>query len=483
MFKKKLGQLFCILLTLVISTPAFALPAFPGAQGHGANTVGGRGGTVYKVTNLNNSGTGSLRACMEASGPRTCVFTTGGTITLTSGITVRNPFITVAGQTAPGGGITIRGGGVLVQTHDVVMRYLTIRRGPGGDNHSLEVQDNGSSNVYNVVIDHCSLSWATDENFATQYGARDITAQWNLVSEGLYCSTHSEGCHSMGAMFGGRYFDEGHSKGGGYNVTVHHNLFALNKERNPLFDLVGTGQSINNVSYGMNSRSHMFYDRGEFTAAKYNVIKNYTKKAPWASSPYTGQVWKYTPNSISWGMYFEGNIDSYRTSDSQAQNLSVESGSRGYLVGSRYPAPAITETSAAQAYTDVLNAGGAGNSKYVTCSGAWANRRDSHDTRVVGHVMNGTGAIINDPSEVGGYLTISAGGPCADADNDGMPDLWEVAVGLNPNDASDALLDSNGDGYTNLEKYLNGTNPKAAGGGGGGETQLSPPTGLRVVQS
>jgi len=201
----------------------------------------------------------------------------------------------------------------------------------------------------------------------------------------------------------------------------------------------------------------MFYDRGEFMAAKYNVIKNYTKKAPWDDSPYTVQIWKYSPQSISWGMYVEGNIDAYRSSDSMAQNLAVEPGSRSYLVSGRYPAPFITETSALQAYNDLLAEGGAGNSKYISCSGEWVNRRDAHDTRVVNHVKNGTGTIIDDPSEVGGYLTISPGTPCADSDHDGIPDVWESSHGLNASNAADNKLDADGDGYTNIEEYLNGT--------------------------
>ncbi|MDD5206479.1 MAG: hypothetical protein PHS17_13715 [Desulfobacterales bacterium] len=457
------------------------VPAFPGAEGFGATSLGGRGKstppysfTVHAVTNLNNSGAGSFRAAVEASGPRFVVFKIGGTIALTSGITISNPYIYIAGQTAPGGGITIRGGEVRVQTHNVTIRYLTFRRGAGGDNHALLIADNGNSNVHDIIVDHCTLSWGTDEVLSTWYRVYNFTSQWNIVSEGLDCSTHSEGCHSKGGAFGGWYFDERHSAGGAYNLSVHHNLFAHNRERNPVFDVVGTSQSVNNVSYNMSSRSHMYYDRGEFTQAKNNVIKNFTKAGPAsAKQPYTAQVWKYSPNSISWGMYVEGNIDSYRTSDTQAQEVSVEPGSRGYLVSKRFPDPTITETSAAQAYKDVLAS--AGNYRGLNCDGTWTVRRDAHDLRIVSDVTNRTGKIINDPSEVGGWLTISSGTPCTDTDSDGMPDVWETASGLNPNNSADRLLDSNGNGYTNLERFLNGASSAPVG------ERPNAPTDLRYV--
>ncbi len=435
----------CFLFFFCFASVARAeVPAFQGAEGFGANSVGGRGGSmppysfkVYAVTNLNNSGAGSLRAAVEASGPRFVVFKTGGTIALTSGLRISNPYIYIAGQTAPGGGITIKGGEVSVQTHNVTLRYITIRRGPGGANHALLIADNGNNNVHDIILDHCSLSWGTDEVLSTYYRVYNFTAQWNIVSEGLDCSTHPKGCHSKGGAFGGRYFDEAHSAGGSYNISVHHNLFANSRDRNPLFEVAGTAQSVNNVSYNMNSRAHTLYNRGEFTKSKFNIIKNYTKAGPnSAKKPYTAEVFKYTPNSVSFEMYVEGNIDPFRTSDSQAQDVAVESGSRGYLVKSRFPDAAITETSAAQAYTEVLAS--TGNSMGLNCDGTWATRRDSHDTRIVSDVSRGTGKTINDPSEVGGWLSIANGTPCADSDSDGMPDAWETSVGLNPNSSADA---------------------------------------------
>lgn len=471
---KKIVKWMLMICLVLLPMESFAVVAFPGAEGYGANTIGGRGSSagpysfsVYEVTNLNDSGAGSLRAAVQASGPRFVIFKTGGTITLSSTLNVSNPYITIAGQTAPGGGITIKGADFNIATHDVVVRYLTFRRGPGGENHAVSVSKHNSNDVYNIVVDHCSISWGTDECLGQQYRVYNMTASWNMIYEGLNCSTHSKGCHSKGGMFAGRYMNNDATAGGAYNITLHHNLLAHNGDRNPLFDLAGAGQSVNNVTYNAKSRTHSIYDRGEYTRAAYNIIKNYSKAGPHsATKPYTVQVWKYTPNSISFGMYVEGNIDSYRTSDSLAQNLCVESGSRGYLAGSRYSQPSIKETSAAQAYADVIADGGAGNSRMLNADGAWTNRRDAHDARVINDVKNAKASygdgLINDPSNVGGWLSISAGTGYKDSDRDGMPDAWETAKGLNPNNAADARLDSNGNGYSNLEEFLNGSGSAAS---------------------
>ena len=192
-----------LIILILLPSLASGLPAFPGAEGFGTDTPGGRGGQVFEVTNLQDSGAGSLRVCIEASGPRTCVFRAGGTITLSSPLTINNPYVTIAGQTAPGGGITIRGGGVFVQTHDVVIRYISVRRGPGGSNYAILISDNNADDVYNVVLDHCSTSWATDQTVTTWYAAHDVTISWTIISESLDCSTHPKGCHSKALHTGG----------------------------------------------------------------------------------------------------------------------------------------------------------------------------------------------------------------------------------------------------------------------------------------
>jgi hypothetical protein len=231
------------------SAAVAALRAFPGVEGYGEKSLGGRGGQIIKVTNLNDNGNGSLRACVEASGPRTCIFTTGGTITLNNPLTVSNPYLTIAGQTAPGGGITLRkasGGELfLIKTHDVITRYLTVRPGPGGENHGYQIASSGGS-VSNVVIDHNSISWGVDSNIETWYKVTDTTISWSLISEGLNCSTHSKGCHSKGLMIGGYKGSESGGVGSS-NISVLNNLLAHNSDRNPLMQLCGNAQVVNNT--------------------------------------------------------------------------------------------------------------------------------------------------------------------------------------------------------------------------------------------
>ena len=165
------------------------MPAFPGAEGGGAESAGGRGGRIIEVTNLNDTGTGSFRAACEASGPRIVIFRVGGIIEIKYKITLRNPFITIAGQTAPGDGILIKGNEIYIQTHDVIIQFIRIRLGRRDDFAEQEGDCIGiHSGGYNVMIDHCSLSWANDENTSIWSGedaAHNITFSWNLIAEGL----------------------------------------------------------------------------------------------------------------------------------------------------------------------------------------------------------------------------------------------------------------------------------------------------------
>lgn len=258
-----------------------SIPAFPGAEGFGAQSIGGRGGKVFEVTNLNNSGSGSLRACVEASGPRTCVFRTGGTIELSSKLIINNPYITIAGQTAPGGGIALkRSAGtsgaffnVGRGAHDVVIRYIRIRPGTfGGQPDGIGIYGN------NVIVDHSSVSWAVDENMSTWYNAQNITIQWSIISEGLYCSTHPKGCHSMGLLLG--------ASGSG-NISVHHNLFAHNDERNPRIKTSGTVDVVNNIIYnpGISGSWGPSHISGDYSQTPINYVANFYKTGPDSDQP------------------------------------------------------------------------------------------------------------------------------------------------------------------------------------------------------
>jgi pectate lyase len=464
--------LFTMLLAFTcVSNSAFALPAFPGAEGFGTESIGGRGGKVYFVTNLNNSGSGSLRAAIEASGPRIVVFKTGGTISLSGTLTIANPYVTIAGQTAPGGGISIRGGDLRIATHDVIIRYITVRRGPGGENHALNIYKHESNDIYNIVIDHCSLSWATDENLASQYRVYNLTVSNTISSEALNCSTHSKGCHSKGAMFAATCFDNSCTDSGSFNISFHHNLLAHFNERGPLFRVSGTGDIVNNVIYNAANSMGMVvrYDLDSADTMKTNWVKNYFKYGPSSGgTAYEIREWD-TDMQGSVEIYVEGNIGPHRTSDQAPEDYAVYPDSRKYIVGTRFTAPSITETSAADAYTNVLE--DSGNSQGLSCDGSWFSRRDSVDQRIVNDVINKTGSMINDPSEVGGWPSIEIGTACTDTDSDGMPDAYETIVGFNPN-LADASGDADKDGYTNIEEYLNGIDSSS--------DALIAPTGLRL---
>src|SRR5690606_17601334 len=185
------------------ATPAAPVPAFPGAEGFGAFTPGGRGGRVIAVTTLESDGPGSLRAAVQAKGPRIIVFRVGGLIDMKGGIAIEEPFVTIAGQTAPGDGICLANGSLTIRTHDVVLRHLRVRVGDGPTGGNPENRDalciaGSGDEAYNIVVDHCSFSWALDENVQTWRGPRDITIQWSITSESLLDSLHPKGRHGKG---------------------------------------------------------------------------------------------------------------------------------------------------------------------------------------------------------------------------------------------------------------------------------------------
>lgn len=431
------------------ASPVAASPrAFPGAEGYGTDTPGGRGGSVCQVTNLNDSGAGSLRACVEASGPRTVIFRTGGTINLQSRLEVRNPFLTIAGQTAPGDGITLRmapgsstdKGTMQIETHDVVIRYVRFRPGDNGhgdDSHdAVQIYKAG---VYNVVADHTSFSWAIDENVNTYDESHDITVSNSIISEALSNSTHPQGEHSKGMLSGGV---------NAHNVSIHHNLFASNVDRNPQVSGVSVADIRNNVvyNYGDGSGSGVTLISSSKGHPDINWVGNYYKPGP-DSDPSRAEFATYngdTGATHEW--YGDANM---RWTASGNQPARVASGAVGRR-STPFATPPVTTTSAAQAYTDVL--AGAGASLV----------RDAVDKRLVAEVQNGTGSIKDSAS--GLYPTLNAGTPPTDSDGDGMPNAFETSHGTDPS-SPDANGDVDGDGYTNIEDWFNGL--VAAGGTGG----------------
>ena len=469
------STLFLVIVTaaftfLLNSTNAFAaVKAFPTAEGYGQDTVGGRGGVVIEVINLNDSGPGSLRECAQVStGPRTCVFTIGGTIELDSSIEIRNSYLTIAGQTAPGGGITLKNRNSLrspiyLYASEVIMRYFRIRSGPTIKNSDLnDTITVANSDAKNIVLDHMSLSWATDEGLNPS--ANNMTVQWSILSEGLFNSTHFKP-HSKAL------FSQNNKNG---SLTVHHNLIAHFVDRNPNIDIVGPVDFANNIIYNAQDKFGESYDHSG--APSLNYVGNIAIAGP--STPKTTTMYPMNagtvtnPDTRNPQLYFDGNLSVQRLTDSGDDRL-VLAPEDWHLAKTSLVQPlSVAVTSATQAGKDVLS-----------FAGANVPSRDSVDMRVINEVRTCKGKIIDNPSEVGGWPSLSAGTAPKDSDHDGMPDSWESAQGLNPSIASDRNGDKDGDGYTNLEEYLNelaGDTVAKAGTGTG--TVPSPDCGFSITK-
>jgi pectate lyase len=443
----KVALLAVLAGVLLLGTPAGGPPkatsqiaAFPGAEGFGSHSVGGRGGRVIRVTNLNDFGPGSLRAALTAAGPRVVVFRTGGTISLSKTIAITNPYLTVAGQTAPGGGITLRNHpsnekpSLHIKTNDVILRYIRIRPGPSASSSDVLRGIGISEGAHDVIIDHCSISWGVDTNLTTWDTAHDITVQWSIISEALNNSVHPEGAHSKGFGIGG-------DGGGSYNISVHHNLFAHNDHRNPQVSNNGSVALINNVIYNYGTKAISSSDVDD--RVELNVVGNYVKPGPNSNRDRYGlELKSYT--DMGWRVFAPGNISPQRPTLNEPDASFVAPADRSYLVASpAFASPPTRTTSALQAYTEVL----AG-------AGVTVPMRDAVDARVVGEVARGGGRIIDHPSQVGGWPFLAPGVPRWDSDHDGMPNKWESFRGLYPH-GRDSRGDRNGDGYTNIEEYLN----------------------------
>jgi pectate lyase len=465
-----------LMLTLKEShARATTVAAFPGAEGFGAQTIGGRGGKVIEVTNLNDSGPGSLRAAVQTSGPRIVVFRLGGIINLSTPLVVTNPFITIAGQTAPGGGILVKGfSGIRINTHDVVVRYVRFRLTGDGSPGSGQVNIGIGNGAYNVIVDHCSTSWSLDENMQIwkkpQSGAPDlknITVQRCFIAEGL-------AGHSTGLLFGGEANYgvsppmEEYLKV--YNLSIHHNLFAHNSLRNPRGRSAG-GSVTNNTVYNWDGRVSESDAKN-----RVDYINNYFKPGPMSGDTYLWHEksdptkgWNFPDPSI----YVSGNLVEGKFTNPSADNwqLIVDANSPthgGPLPNSfrrfqALPAAAfpVTIQPAVTAYASVMADVGA-NAR-LDCQGNWVPNSDAVDQRVLADVKNGTGwskSLPASPQEAGGFPKIAKGIPCQDTDHDGMPDEWESLHGFNTTDGSDGSKDADSDGYTNVEEYLNGTKPQ-----------------------
>ncbi|WP_197088636.1 FlgD immunoglobulin-like domain containing protein [Rufibacter radiotolerans] len=447
--------------------------AFPGAEGFGRFTTGGRGGVVLEVTNLNDSGTGSFRAAVLATGPRTIVFRVSGTIKLLSSLTIRNGDLTIAGQTAPGDGICISNQTVMIDADNIIIRYMRFRL---GDEAQVDNDAIWGRNRQNIILDHCSMSWSVDET-ASFYLNRNYTMQWCILSESLYRSVHDKGDHGYGGIWGGDH------------ASFHHNLLAHHTSRNPRFN--GGGRSgINGGTYPnehVDFRNNVIYNWGGNSAyggenGNYNMVNNYYKYGPATSSGVRSRIVQVSFEADpTWGagygkFYINGNNvhnNAAVTADNWNGGVNYDSSlPTAQRPNVQLQAPIdyhmATNHTAAEAYEAVLAQGGA------------SLKRDPVDTRIINEVRTGTATyggaygaakgIIDTQTTVGGWPVLASFPAPTDTDRDGMPDAWETTNGLNPNDPADRNADANSNGYTNLEEYLNGIIANATLTGAGEET-------------
>lgn len=459
-----------------------AIPAFPGAMGGGAFTPGGRGGKVLVVTSLEDSGPGTLRWACEQGGARIVVFNVSGIIRLKTPISVRAPYITIAGQTAPGDGICVAGESFQIDTHDVIIRHMRFRRGETWVGRREDAI--GGNPIGNIMLDHISSSWGLDENisfYRHMYddGTGSPAAKLPTVNVTIQNSISSEALDTWNHAFG--------STIGGENATFIRNLWACNTGRNPSNGWYGVFNFVNNVVFNW---VHRTMDGGDYRAM-YNIINNYYKPGP--ATPKTGPIAHriVKPESgrsklsykVYGRVYADGNImEGFPdiTADNWKGGIQVENlpdcGPYTDAMRARQPfaMPSFPIMSAQEAFDYVL-----------ANAGATKPKRDAVDIRVTEMVRTGKVkplkhvntdqvhkfkyrrlpddsykmGIITDISQVGGYPEYK-GKPRKDSDGDGMPDSWELKYGLNPHDPSDAVLDCNGDGYSNIEKYINGMDPR-----------------------
>jgi pectate lyase len=429
--------LICASSALPAHAADSSIPAFPGAEGYGASTRGGRGGNIIAVTNLNNSGPGSLQAACEAEGPRIVVFKVAGTID--GDVDIENDFITIAGQTAPGDGITIKGN-LGIDANDVVIRYIRVRTDHEGDAV-------GGRYRKNIILDHVSASWSSDEVLSL-YHNENVTIQWCIITEAC---AKDDGSHRFGGIWGN------------HHGTYHHNLIAHNDSRNPRWASgCGYNDYRNNVlfnwgyqtCYGGEAQQRGDRRKPPIEFSTINMVANYYKPGPATRSDVSDRIAEPSSRGDgdegSWyvaGNYVEGSPEV--TTDNW---LGVDGDSFKKL-SAPWEAMPIRQQSPEDAYLAVLEQAG--------CS---LPERDSIDARIIEEVKSGTAThgnngIIDKPDDVGGWPMRESAEAPQDSDNDGMPDAWETQHALDPSDAGDNAQDADGDGYTNVEECLNGTDP------------------------
>ncbi|MDT3404225.1 pectate lyase family protein [Mucilaginibacter terrae] len=441
--------------TYIINPSDDKLVAFPGAEGFGKYATGGRGGQVAEVTNLNDSGPGSFREALKAypTEPLTVIFKVAGIIELQSAIKINRSNLTIAGQTAPVDGICLKGNSFILngggKNGNIIIRYLRSR--PGGKAAS-GIYGFDMENMRNIIIDHCSFSWANEE-CAAMYDIKNVTVQWCIVSEGLYNAGHLKGVRSYGGVWGGQY------------VTYHHNLIANQYSRAVRFNGSRAHDTIALIDY----RNNVIYNWGRSGAcyggeikipggrSEINMVNNYYKPGP--ATEGVKKLFCEAYHEAGTGQwYLNGNMmegDAALSANNNAGldlNRLPQDKRSSVLTSTAFKAENINTQKAADAYTSVLEK-----------AGALLPKRDAVDSRVVNEVKNnnpkGMGSlnkagIIDDALAVGGWPAYNMAPAPADTDHDGIPDAWETANGLDKNNAADRNK-LHKSGYTMLEVYLN----------------------------
>jgi len=415
------------------------LLAFPGAEGAGRYSVGGRRGQVIKVTNLNDSGPGSLRAAIETNGPRTIVFDVSGTIALEKPLKITAGRVTIAGQTAPGDGITLRNYTLHIAADDVIVRFIRSRLGDeSGEQDDAISVDNGRR----IILDHVSTSWSVDETLSVSAyyerlngGPDDVTVQWSVIAESLNKSKHDKGAHGYGTLTRG---------GRGSKFSFHHNLWASHQARMPRPGNYAD-KDIDPIGAFFDFRNNVFYNWGG-DASGYNAD---TRSL--ARYNFIGNAYFTGPNSKKALAFKESNPFAHAYFSANAMNgevptdpwsLTVGESPPGYRLDEPIDMPQVETETWDSAYRRVVQSAGASLS------------RDSVDKRIISGVKTRTHSIINSQSDVGGWPALYSNEPKRDSDGDGMSDEWERARGFNPN-RPDGNNDVDGNGYSNLEDYLN----------------------------
>ena len=474
--KKALFLLTALLLSLAADAQFDSAPAFPGAEGFGRYTTGGRGGAVYHVTRLDDdSNPGSFRYACNQRGKRTIVFDVSGTIYLKSELQLKNGNVSILGQTAPGDGICIADYPFTISSSNVIIRYMRFRLG----NRKVAYHEGdglGGMDQANIIIDHCSVSWSVDECLSV-YGSKNITVQWCFVDQSMVNSGHSKGSHGYGGNWGGS------------GASYHHNLIAHHTSRTPRLGPRPSTQT----DERMDMRNNVIYNWGGNgcyggEGMNVNIVNNFYKPGPGSPEGTKGmriaaigiRTSEYTHHDTSpnkwdvmwhvWGKYYvTGNVNSkydkvttdnwtygmYNQVDASGNDGTYTEVTKDTMrINQPIPYGFVTTHKALKAFEKVVAYGGA------------SYKRDSHDTYIAEDVEKGTAkytssgnspGFINSQDDAGGWPVLNSETAPADSDGDGMPDAWETEHGLNPTNANDANLynlDSHRY-YTNLEVYCN----------------------------